>query len=277
MVVVAPAVVSAFGIKPPSRSKSSSSRVLVSIGGQQRRSKLTALFASKSDDAIDVELAPHFTSQPVLEWLQKMADSYKLERGNDLLFDVILAESANGGVDADVGLGNDNSELPYLLRLATACAKTNLAIASHDFLRDPSGVAIFNYGNLAFLDGFGYPWEEFVRLPSSSSVDTAGDVEERQKLLDSVKTRSATIKSGPSDDNENNEVDEGDNDLAVIRVRKDGRKILLKGVNLWNVYDVCLEEDVESGSVEFLRAEVESGKIKAIGQAVWVEHVDYLD
>ena len=147
---------------------------------------------TKNDD--DSFIAPHYTSKSVLSWLHKMADSYKIERGEDLL-DVILRESSsNSTMDNDdinysinnkdySNNDNDDNKM-YLLKLAKACAKTNLPIASHDFLR--SKEAIYNYGNIAFLHGFGYEWDEFIQLPSRKCVETEGEVEERQRLLNDV-------------------------------------------------------------------------------------------
>eukprot|EP00986_Skeletonema_menzelii_P004283 scaffold1453_cov140-Skeletonema_menzelii.AAC.6 len=190
----------------------------------------------------------HFTSPSVLDWLNKMALSYKLERGEDLL-EVIAREA---GVSVNKGDEDD------LIQLATLCASTTLPIASHDFLR--ADEAIYIYGNQAFLDGFGYSWEEFVELPSRKCVETDTEAEERQKLLDTVKN-TAINKSQSS------EVDRYDN---LIRVRKDGSRILLKGVHLWNVWD--LRENLDGA-----KAKVESGTIKPIGQAVWISKVEYLD
>lgn len=202
-----------------------------------------------------------------------MADSYKLERGEDLL-DVISREDT----DTKCNNNTDENKSTNLLQLAKSITNTNLPIASHDFLRDPSGEAIFNYGNLAFLTGFGYPWDEFVQLPSKSCVETEGEVEERQQLLDKVKAN-AILKSDDngSSDGDNGNDDDDDDDLAsnydnLIRVRKDGRRILLKGVNLWNVYDVCLDDEVD-----LVRDRIETSEIQAIGQAVWIRHVEYLD
>jgi len=252
--------------------------------------------ASTKGNANDVhsDLAPHYTSKPVLAWLQKMADSYKLERGEDLI-DVISREDPNIIVghskdDDDDDDSDDvhDPETTNLLELAAACANTNLPMASHDFLRDPSG-AIYNYGNLAFLNGFGYDWEEFVRLPSRKCVETEEEVGERQRLLDAVKDSAIASDKGGGGDmedegDESGEGDDGDDDddddLAsdydnLIRVKKDGRKILLTGVNLWNVYDICFEGE-GAESPDSVRARIERGEIKAIGQAVWIRHVEYL-
>uniref|UniRef100_A0A7S2LGU6 MEKHLA domain-containing protein n=1 Tax=Skeletonema marinoi TaxID=267567 RepID=A0A7S2LGU6_9STRA len=191
----------------------------------------------------------HFTSPSVLAWLKKMTLSYKLERGEDFL-EVISREA---GISVNKGDEND------LMQLATLCASSPLAIASHDFLR--ADEAIYIYGNQAFLDGFGYKWDEFVELPSSKCVETDTEVEERQKLLDNIKD-AAMSKT------QSNEVDKYDN---LVRVRKDGKKILLKGVHLWNVWDIS--ENLDDNA----RAKVESGAIKPIGQAVWISNVEYLD
>lgn len=182
--------------------------------------------------------------------------------------DAILREDTNSAEYID-----NNNDSP-LIQLANICAKTTLPIASHDFLRDPDGVAIYNYGNHAFLRGFGYPWEEFVVLPSKYCVESEEDMQERQQLLDSVKAN-AIEKSEDENVDESNEL--ASNYDNLIRIRKDRKKILLRGVNLWNVYDVSAEDDVKGISEELIRAKIEEGEMKAIGQAVWIKHVDYLD
>ncbi|KAL7447902.1 hypothetical protein ACHAWC_000195, partial [Mediolabrus comicus] len=129
-------------------------------------------------------------------------------------------------------------------------------IASHDFLR--ADEAIYIYGNKAFLEGFGYDWDEFVQLPSSKCVETDEEVQERQKLLDNVKDAAMNEFTAAYDN--------------LIRVRKDGKKILLKGVNLWNVWDITNEKELDD-----TRAKIDSGTMKPIGQAVWIREVEYLD
>lgn len=184
--------------------------------------------------------------------------------------------------ESDVpALGRGDDATPHPLRLAAACANSNVAMASHDFLRDPTD-AVYNYGNAAFLSGFGYEWEEFVRTPSRECVETEGEVEERQRLLDAVRVAAVAIPavtpsndaggSGGGEDGATNDAASGYDNL--IRVRKDGRRILLKGVHLWNVYDVN-EQDTENP--ESLRGRIERGELDAIGQAVWVRHVEYLE
>ena len=222
----------------------------------------TALSASTNSNIND--LPSHYTSPSVLSWLSNMATSYKLDRGEDL-FDVILRESSSEVLSEPQG-----TTTSPLLRLAIACATTNLPIASHDFLRDPNRIAIYNYGNLAFLHGFGYEWEEFVQLPSSKCVETPGEVEERQRLLDAVLLQQANASKN-NDDGVSTKYDN------LIRVRKDGRKILLKGVNLWNVYDCTSFEGDTLDNIDVVRAAIETGETKAIGQAVWIRNVEYLD
>ena len=102
-------------------------------------------------------------------------------------------------------------------------------------------------------------------------------MEERQKLLDAVKANA--MRSTAGNDDKQKISDNSNDDLAsnydnLIRVRKDGRKILLKGVNLWNVYDICLEE---AESHDTVRDMIEKGEIKAVGQAVWISQVEHLD
>lgn len=135
---------------------------------------------------------------------------------------------------------------------------------------------------MSFLHGFGYEWEEFLQLPSRKSAPPEG-VEERQKLLDSVKKK-ANVMVSNNDDASSDDDDNHDNDGEhltsnydnLIRIRKDGRLILLKGVNLWNVYDVCLEDN-SNMDPDLVRDSIEMGEMKVIGQAVWIRHVEYLD
>ena len=175
----------------------------------------------------------------------------------------------------------DDTNQYQLLKLAKLCAETNLSIASHDFLRSKNE-AIYNYGNIAFLTNFGYEWDEFVELPSSKCVATQEDVKERQKLLDARLSNKANSSS-------NNDTDTDTDDTQydnLIRVRKDGTQIVLKGVHLWNVYDITLqqrqEEDEDTRSsctseeVRRIRRQIEQGEIKAIGQAVWIQNVEPL-
>ena len=81
--------------------------------------------------------------------------------------------------------------------------------------------------------------------------------------MDNIKD-TATSKSS----SHSNAVERYDN---LVRVRKDGRKIVLKGVHLWNVWDI-------SENLDDARTKVESGAMKPVGQAVWIKDVEeYLD
>ena len=108
------------------------------------------------------DLEHHFISDSTIDWLQKMATSYLIERGEPLI-EVLEREGSCAGDNA-CGERDDDVRL----RLARTCATTNLAIGSHDFLR--SDEAIYCYGNKSFLNGFGYDWTEFVELPSRKCV-----------------------------------------------------------------------------------------------------------
>jgi hypothetical protein len=215
-------------------------------GKELCRKVLERHFNIRCGGSSENDLEPHYTSAATLEWLQKMSLSYKLQKGEELL-DVLVRE---GSESIDV------TQCHSMMQLATICAKSSLPVASHDFLRDPNRVAIYNYGNRAFLNAFGYTWDEFVVLPSSKCVDTEEDVEERQKLLDAVKQ---DINSKAYDT------------ATAVRVRKDKQKILLKNVNLFNVYDLDAEVDVDVA-----RKAIEEGKMQPIGQAVWIKNVEYL-
>jgi hypothetical protein len=61
----------------------------------------------------------HATSPSTIAWLQQMAQSYQLERGEKLL-DVLLRESS-------ISLSGNMDDI------VTVCAKTNIAIASHGY------------------------------------------------------------------------------------------------------------------------------------------------
>ena len=93
--------------------------------------------------------------------------------------------------------------------------------------------------------------------------------QQKQEQLNNDNTNSTTIGDDLSSKYDN-----------LIRVRKDGRKILLKGVNLWNVYDSSsssLQEGESRNTLESIRSKIERGEITIIGQAVWIRHVEYLD
>lgn len=207
------------------------------------------------------EMESHYVSSTTLEWLSKMALSYKLEKGEELL-DVLLREGSS-----IYATKNNQKSDDALLKLATICAQSSLPVASHDFLRDPNGAAIFNYGNKEFLNAFGFDWGEFVELPSKYCVESEAEIEERQKLLDAVKDSMTKAKDGSCRESK----DLASNYDNLIRVRKDKRRILLTGVNLWNVYDLNPDDDLESA-----RRGIEKGEVKAIGQAVWIKQWEYL-
>jgi len=88
--------------------------------------------------------------------------------------------------------------------------------------------------------------------------------------------------SSSSSSSSNDDTDDDTQYDNLIRVRKDGTQIVLKGVHLWNVYDITLqqqEEDESSTSEEVRRIQrqIEQGEIKAIGQAVWIRNVEPLE
>jgi hypothetical protein len=191
----------------------------------------------------------HATSQSTIAWLQQMAQSYQLERGEKLL-DVLLRESS-------ISLSGNMDDI------VTVCAKTNIAIASHDFVRDPTGEPIYCYGNDAFISNFEFTWEEFVQLPSRYCVETDDEVKERNKLLNESRQRLERTSD---------EIPE------LIRITKNKRRILLQGVNLWNVYDFqndvrLIGYDGSTVSAKLIRDQIDRGDIKAIGQAVWIRKV----
>ncbi|KAL3806868.1 hypothetical protein ACHAXA_005266 [Cyclostephanos tholiformis] len=283
------------GPQPPHRRRrpSSSSSLPTSAGrGMNDADSPSSSSPSLSTStAVAVAVADHHYSKSTLDWLMKMAISYEIERGEDML-ETITREGLAGGEEGVVVVpplpaiagesSSSSSSSSYPLRLAYACATTRLHVASHDFLRDPGGEAIYNYGNAAFLDKFGYEWNEFVNLPSRYCVSSDVEADERQRILDDVRSNArigagettiSSLRDG-NDDGEGASFPPSKYD-GLIRVRKDGRRILLRGVNLWNVYDVDITRDGPESSSP--RAGIEGGDIAVIGQAVWIRHIDNLD
>jgi len=181
--------------------------------------RISHIVLRSSKHSLDPPVASHYTSPAVTDWLKQVLDSYHRETGHDLL-------------------PNHNSL--SCEEQARAVALFSDAVASHDFFRDPEDPT-FNYANVAFLEAFGYEWDEFVILPSRYCVENEKQMEDRRRILDNV-------RDGVED--------ESDLD-GLIRVRKDGRRIILKGVTLWNVFDGKNDDPV--------------------GQAVWVERIESLD
>ncbi|MEY4683982.1 MAG: hypothetical protein RLZ25_441 [Pseudomonadota bacterium] len=87
------------------------------------------------------------------------------------------------------------------------------ALVSHGTEDDP----IFNYANRLALEVFGYPWEEWITLPSRFSAE-APNREARQKLLDAVR------EQGFSDG------------YQGIRIGKKGR-FEIRAAKVWNLAD----------------------------------------
>ena len=115
-------------------------------------------------DDILAGLEPHYTSRSTLDWLRKMNDSYMFERGESLL-DAITRESSE---EFAASIGKGKKDDPPLLHLAAACALSNLPIASHDFLRDPTGEAIFNYNYTSTTTTCPSVSTHFIKTSSSS-------------------------------------------------------------------------------------------------------------
>ncbi len=261
-------------------------------------------FGYEDEDDVDGtdtdDLASHYRSSSTLEWLRKMSWSYEYEYGESLL-DVMtttgeeddMSRRGDGGVgvrkeedDDDDDDDDDEGDSSYIHRLATAIAKSDLHVSSHDFLRAPND-PIYNYANVAFLHKFGYDWDEFVITPSRYCVSSNDEVVERKRILDDVRSNASSYdgrrrRDGNDDDRGGTTSPSSEYD-GLVRVRKDGRRILLRGVNLWNVYDVDVAtysgcDDLSSSRV---RADIETGGgvggIDIIGQAVWIKHIEYLD
>lgn len=87
------------------------------------------------------------------------------------------------------------------------------ALVSHGTEEDP----IFNYANHMALEAFGYPWEEWITLPSRFSAE-APNREARQRLLDAVR------EQGFSDG------------YRGVRIGKHGR-FEIQAAKIWNLLD----------------------------------------
>ncbi len=97
--------------------------------------------------------------------------------------------------------------------LAAMVFRAPFALVSHGTEADP----IFNYANQMALDAFGYPWKEWITLPSRLSAE-APNREARQKLLDTVR------RQGYSDG------------YQGIRIGKNGR-FEIRSAKVWNLLD----------------------------------------
>lgn len=98
-------------------------------------------------------------------------------------------------------------------RLGEAVFKAPFALVSHGTEEDP----LFNYGNRMALEAFGYPWDEWINLPSRFSAE-APNREARQQLLDVVR------RQGFSDG------------YQGIRIGKHGR-FEIRAAKVWNLLD----------------------------------------
>jgi len=171
----------------------------------RRQSRTVVNASSFAIETLVPSIERHFDHPSTVEWIQKMLDSYYIEMGEELL--------------------PNRSQLSKEQQ-AVAIALSPIAIGSHEYIYNPDEPT-FNYGNIGFLDAFGYSWDEFVGLWSRYSV-TPEEFDERQELLDCIK-RGEWDPRTPHD---------------ILRVRKDGSRVLLEGVTLWNVYG---HEDGKSG------------------------------
>jgi hypothetical protein len=87
-------------------------------------------------------------------------------------------------------------------------------VLAHNTDPDP----IFTYANRAAQDCFGYDWDEFLRLPSRLSAETALQ-EKRQAALDAV--RENGFVAG----------------YSGIRIAKSGRRFWIKDTVIWQLID----------------------------------------
>lgn len=90
------------------------------------------------------------------------------------------------------------------------------AIVSHDAAADP----LFNYANRVALALFDLRWEEFIGMPSRLSAEAPAR-EERERLLERVKAKGFI------------------DDYRGVRISGKGRRFLIEGATVWNLYDVA--------------------------------------
>lgn len=100
-----------------------------------------------------------------------------------------------------------------------------------------------------------------MALPSRYCVRSDDEVSERQQILDRIKEESSSTGKGAYD--------------GLIRYRKDGKRILLNDVTLWNVFDTTTTTNKSDAVNE--EAATKKNEPIVIGQAVCIKQVDFLD
>jgi hypothetical protein len=87
-------------------------------------------------------------------------------------------------------------------------------IVSHDKAKDP----IFNYGNQAALDLWGFDWQEFTSLPSRLSAEPLAQIH-RDRLLQEVKNQGYI------------------SNYRSVRISRTGQRFWVENATIWTVTD----------------------------------------
>ena len=95
---------------------------------------------------------------------------------------------------------------------SSLASNDRLCVVSHGIEDDP----IFNYGTQAALDLFGYNWDNFVRLPSSTSAEPA-ERDERARLLETV-ARDTCMKN-----------------YSGVRINSEGKRFRIRNCVVWQL------------------------------------------
>lgn len=109
-----------------------------------------------------------------------------------------------------------NLVAPTLSPVEQACELFNLpsAVLSHDTAADP----ILNYANRTALKLFEVSWDELTAMPSRLTAE-APERAERTRLLSEVSSRGFI------------------DDYRGVRVSRTGRRFLVEGATVWNLFD----------------------------------------
>lgn len=104
--------------------------------------------------------------------------------------------------------------LPNVSVWASALWSASRVVVSHGVEPDP----VFNYGNRAALERFGYSWDQFTRLPSRYSAEPLNR-DERSRVLDDVRRQGFSCG------------------YQGVRIAANGQKFRIHSAVVWNLID----------------------------------------
>jgi MEKHLA domain len=141
--------------------------------------------------------------------LEKTSGRGLFRRINDILWEEQLA-----GLAAE-SIGNSTTTtITNITTFEQLDKNTRFGVLSHGTQVDP----IYNYGNCASLELFGYPLDILCQTPSRySTVESL--MEDRDQIIRSIES----VGHGPISN--------------ALRVTSDGKLFVMRSAYLWNVYD----------------------------------------